>query len=312
MMAQNTSEDKEMSDLDSHETKKSSESVGASEDSWKSDFEHTLKSWKSDLEHRLEYVTDAFNKDRENGKVTTESYKEVLNSRGQQYEAMLKSARLINSTRSQAKEIEEYVVSKVETDRQDYEEGLDECKKIECWAAKQKLVNVVMALIRRGGANKGSPSRGLLALSIAAEDDKHDMVKTLTELAGAGEDFEIFDLDNSSEPQTSEKNRNLFYNISRYGSIRTVNSLYPCHEVWLCPIEAAARLGHLDMVKRLILLSKAMTKKEPECRRAFDWAVKMGHHEVVKFLIDENHIVDLNKAFYVDGLLDKADEKAYG
>jgi hypothetical protein len=106
---------------------------------------------------------------------------------------------------------------------------------------------------------------------------------------------------------------------------------------WLCSIEAAARMGHVDIVTTLIHsleakiessqekmkkevgeatmkrdLSSFMACEKRKCRRAFRWAVRMGRHEVVKLLIDRDYIVDLNKAFNVRRLLDNADVKSYG
>jgi len=249
---------------------------------------------------------------------------------------MLESAHLINRTKTQAKEIEEYVVSKVETDGQHYAEGLEECKKIECWAARQQLVNIVVALIRQRGAeslNEGvqpaSLSMGLLALAIAAETNDLKMVDALKDIGVADESLK------SREPDLSSPNTeklNLFYAKCD----TPVYELYPKHEVWLCPIEAAARLGYVAMVMKFIELreaemearqekrkkelgeakmdrmsSETMKLMKRKCRRAFDWAVKMGHCLVVLRLTNMNYIF-LNEASNVLGLLDKADEKVHG
>ncbi|KAH9573476.1 hypothetical protein CY35_01G002500 [Sphagnum magellanicum] len=327
MMAQNTSEDKEISDLDSHETKKPSESaesipVGASNDYLKSYVHKRLKDLG--LEEPSSHEKD---------------YLEFLRKRGQIYEEALGQARPLNDTRSEAervedvKRIEDLLVRKmVNADFHTYRQGQPACGRIECWAASQKFVNIVVALIRpRGADDPGSPtpmSKGLLALTIAAENNDLTMVDALMDIAVAGESFE------SREPDlfSPHPELNFFYSDCD----RPVYKLYPSHEVWLCPIEAAARLGHVDMVAKLIDLLEAkmeadqekrkkelveammekfsamMTREKLKCQRAFNWAVKMEHREVVELLIDRQYIEDLNEASDVHGLLNNADVKTYG
>jgi len=190
-------------------------------------------------------------------------------------------------------------------------------------------------------------SKGLLALAIAAENNDFKMVEALNDIAVADESIKSSEPDLFS-PHTKKLNR--FYSKCD----TPVYELYPIHEVWLCPIEAAARLGHVEMVRKLIelreekmeakmealrqenmmkvfgvaqiedgqekerfearmekILSAMMRYEKLKYRRAFDWAVKMGHCQVVLHLIDSNYVV-LNEASMVRGLLDKADEKAHG
>jgi hypothetical protein len=329
-MAQYTSEDKEISDLDSHETIEFI-SAGASN--------HDLES----------YVHKRF-KDLqlEEAPSHEEGYVDFLRERGKIYEEALGKARPLIHTRSEA-EREEYVRriedllvwNMVSADINAYRQGEPACGRIECWAARQKFVNIVVALIRGRGAddpNSGTEvlrstpiSKELLVLAIAAEKNDHKMVEALKDIAVADESFD------SREPDLHSRGDDLFdsdWNEPLY-------LMYPRHSFWLCPIEAAARMGHVDMVTRLIALqevkiksiqerqekkasemvmknefgeatmkqglSTLMRDEKSKCRRAFDWAVRMGRHEVVQLLIDRDYIVDFNEAFNVRRLLDNAD-----
>jgi hypothetical protein len=346
MTAQNTPEDKEIADLYYQETKKPSESaesirVGASND--------YLKSY---LDKRLKPAADAFDsKIQQEPQPTKAQYKAFLSSRGQVFEEALRQARTNKDTRSEAEKndderIEDFFVGVVEDDFKKYAKGRPDCGRSECWAARKKFVNIVVALIRPRGAddqkslNEGHQptpiSKGLLALAIAAENNDLKMVEALKNIAVDDESFE------SREPDLSSPHKDLFCSDSN----QPLYTLYPLHEVWLCPVEAAARLGLVDMVTKLIALrkpkiessqekmrkqeservmnyelgeetmkedlSKMMTKEKSKWRRAFDWAVRMGRHKVVKLLIDRDYILDLNKTSDVRGLLNNADVKSYG
>ncbi len=313
-MAQNTPEDKEISDLDSDETKKSCKcaeliSVGASNDRLTSYIHCRLK--EKNLQEAPPIDSDL------------ERFRQFLKRRGEVYEEALKIARPINNQRSEAemeeaKRIEEFVLKEfVKPDLEKYKEAEPHWKRIECWAVSNGLVNLVVAAIHQG--RDVDPTAGLRALAIAAEDDKNvSLINTLKVIAVADKQFEIPDFDTSKEPLSNEENRKLFYNEDEEHHARTVCSLNSDHKFWLCPIEAAARMGHVRMVEALIALREAMKlegkklDRETDYRRAFDWAVKMGRDEVVKYLIENNHIVDLNETRIVNGLLDNADEKTYG
>ncbi|CAK9857027.1 unnamed protein product [Sphagnum jensenii] len=363
MMAQNTSEDKEISDSISHETKKSSESVewisiGASN-------------------HCLESYVDKELKDfgLEEPPSQEEDYFDFLRKRGEIYEEALGRARPLEDTRSEAerkedvKRIEDLLVWKlVNADFDKYGKKLHACGRIECWAARQMFVNIVVALIRPRGPDdpksvkeglQATPiSKELLALAIAAENNDLKMVRALKDIAVAEESIE------SREPNMfflSTTERYCLYN----NCDTRVYELYPSHEVWLCPIQAAARLGLDEIVGELIglreakrkanieanteadlqkimtfygeaymegmfdggelrmyktflkekiqhLFSKMKTNEKLNYQRAFSWAVKMGHRQVVDLLINMRYIVDLNAASNVRGLLDNADVKSYG
>jgi len=336
MMAQNTSEDKEISDLDSHETKKSSESVelisfGACN--------HCLESY---VHKRLKVLGLQVPPSGE------EDYFNFLCERGKIYEEALGRARPLNDTRSEAERndderIENFFVGVVEDDFKKYAKGRPDCGRSECWAASQKFVNIVVALTRtddpKSVNERHQPtqiSKGLLALAIAAENNDLKMVEALKHIAVADECFE------SSEPNLPSPHKDLFCSDCN----QPLYTLYPLHEVWLRPIEAAARLGLVDMVTKLIALRKAkiepnqekmrkqaservvkyelgettmeeqlskmMTYEKSKWRRAFDWAVRMGRYEVVKLLIDRDYIVDLNEKSDVSGLLNDEDVKSYG
>ncbi len=333
-MAQNTSEDKEIADLDSHETTKPSESVGAIDD--------FLKQYFSRRDQLLKPST------------TADGYGSLrfLSKRGKIYEEALETALTLNDTRSENAREENYgkiegiLVGELKKDFQTYPKVLPKCGRIECWAARLGLVNIVVGLVRaRGADDPESPTRmskGLLALAIAAENNNFTMVDALKDIAVSDELFK------SSEPHLFSPNTELYSKCAT-----PVYKLYPRHEVWLCPIEAAARLGRVEMVKKLIDMREAkmtaeveagveteakreakmegkmearsrqeMKKKElfeammrderPKYRRALDWAVKMGHDNVVELLIKSNYIVDLNEACTVLGLLDNADVESYG
>ncbi|KAH8972698.1 hypothetical protein BDL97_01G005300 [Sphagnum fallax] len=337
MMAQNTSEDKVIADLDSHETTKPSESVGAVDD--------FLKPYFYRRDQLLKPSTKAG---------VLESLR-FLSKSGKIYEEALKKARALNDTWSENEreenygKIEDSLVGAVKEDFKAYPKVLPKCKMIVCWAARLGFENIVVGLVRaRGADDPESPtpmSKGLLALAIAAETNNFTMVDALEDIAVSDERFK------SSEPDlfSPNKERNSFYSECA----TPVHKLYPSHEFWLCPIEAAARLGRVEMVEKLInmretkmmaeaeakvkaeakaeakveaklearrrqemrkkeLLEAMMRDERSKCRRAFDWAVKMGHGNVVEFLINRNYIVDLNDACTVPGLLDNTHVKSYG
>ncbi len=325
-MAQKTSEDKEIADLDSHETTKPSESVGAIGD--------FLKPYFYSRDQLPKPSTEADGDD----------YFEFFGKRGEIYEEALETARSLNDTRSETErkekfgDIEGILVDEVKKDFQTYPKGLPKCGRIECWAARLGLVNIVVALVLRGRADDPeSPtpmSKGLLALAIAAENNDLTMDDALKDIAVADESFK------SSEPDLFSSNTEKL-NLLHSKCDTPVYELYPTHEVWLCPIEAAARLGRVEMVKKLIhmrdakmeakmeagqenmdkeffaamiwkILSAMMRDEKLKYRRAFDWAVKMGRFEVVHLLITGKYIVDLNQASSVHALLDKADVNTYG
>jgi len=336
-MAQNTSEDKEIADLDSHETTKPSECLGANYDFLKPYF------YRRDQLLKPSTIADGYASIR------------FLSKLGKIYEEALETALALNDTRSENEREENYgkieaiLVGEVQKYFQTYPKVLPKCERIECWAARLGLVNIVVGLVRaRGADDPESPtqvSKGLLALAIAAENNNFTMVDALKDIAVSDKLFK------SSEPHLLSPNTevNLFYSKCA----TPVYKLYPHHEVWLCPIEAAARLGRVEMVKKLInmreakmkaeveaeveaeakreakmgakmearsrqemkrkeLLEAMMRNERPKYRRAFDWAVKMGHDNVVELLINSNYIVDLNEPCTVHGLLDNADVKSYG
>jgi hypothetical protein len=358
MTAQNASEDKDISDLDSHETKKSSESaelisVGASN--------HCLESY---VQKRLEDLG------LEGAPLDEEEYVDFLRKRGKIYEEALGKARPLNDTRSEAemeedvKRIEDLLVwNMVNPDFHKYRKGKPACGRIECWAASLGLVNIVVALVLRGRADDSDSdpesltrmSKGRLTLAIAAENNDLKMVEALKDIAVADDNFESIEPDLFS-PDTKKLHR--FYSECD----RPVYILYPIHDVWLCPMEAAARLGHDDIIGTLIrrrkaemeaameakmeeekglleakmeeeegrleakmeeeegrleakmeeMYSEMMTDEKFKRRRAFNWAVKMGHAVLVENFIHKEYIVDLNEVSDVRGLLDNAHVKSYG
>ncbi len=368
-MAQNTPDDKEISDLDYYEIKKPSESaelirVGASNDDLKSYLDERLKPGADDFDRKIQPERQP----------TKEMYEVFLRYRGQVYEETLQQAPTNKATRRDTERIdderiEDFFVSVIEDDFKKYADGRPHCGRSECWAARESFVNIVVALIRpRGAADPKSVkegrqptriSKGVLALAIAAENNDLKMVEALKDIAVADESIE------SREPNLEP---NLFFHetieLYCFYSIcdTPVYLLYPSHEVWLCPIQAAARLGRVEMVRKLIGLREAKmnvnmqavmdfrrgllvtrnmlvgmeteaipeslklyfspmiqpsfsempTKEKLNRRRALNWAVKMGHREVVELLIDMRYIVDLNAASNVRGLLDTADVKSYG
>jgi hypothetical protein len=176
-----------MADLASHETTKPSESDGAIEDILKPYFDRRDQLLKPSTE------ADAY------------EYYRFLGERGKIYEEALETARPLNDTRSENEREERYgkiegiLVGKVKEDFQTYPKGLPECRRIECWAARLGLVNIVVALVRTRGSddpeslNEGlqptSMSKGLLALAIAAENNDLKMVEALKDIAVGDERF---------------------------------------------------------------------------------------------------------------------------
>ncbi len=346
-MAQNIPDDEDISDSDYYEIKKPSESaelipVGASNDDLKSYLDERLKPSADDFDSKIqpEHVR------------SKAMHKVFLRYRGQVYEETLRQARTNKATRSDTERndderIEDFFVGVIEDDFKKYANGRPDCEQSECWAARESFVNIVRALIRPRGADdrkslkeglqQTSLSKGLLALAIAAENNDLTMVDALKDIAVADERFM-----ESSEPALFSFEEMIFHHYCE----ELVYELYPSHEVWLCPIEAAARLGHVEMVTKLIELrkrkveadqekrkkelservtkhelgeatmkeelSKMMTKEKSKWRRPFDWAVRMGHTEVVKLFIDGDYIVDLNEVSNVRRLLYSADVESYG
>jgi len=218
-MAQYTSEGKEISDLDSHETEESSESVefisvGASN--------HDLESYVHKRFKDLQ-LEEAPSDEEDNVEFWVHWRKHnlrrrFLRERGKIYEEALGKARPLDDTRSEAereeyvKRIEDLLVwDKVYADFESYRHGEPTCGRIECWAAGGKFVNIVVALLRRRGAddpisgtegpqaddpNSGTEgpqptpiSKELLVLVIAAENNDLKMVETLKDIAVADESF---------------------------------------------------------------------------------------------------------------------------
>jgi hypothetical protein len=231
-MAQYTSEDKEISDLDSHETEESSESVefisvGASND----DLESYVHKRFKDLQLEDAPSDEEYNDDFFVGLRKRYLHRRFLSERGKIYEEALGKARPLDDTRSEAereeyvKRIEDLLVwDKVYADFKSYRQGQPACGRIECWAAGQKFVNIVVALLRRRGAddpnsgtegpqqtptskellvvaiaddpNSGTEgpqptpiSKELLVLAIAAENNDLKMVEALEDIAVAEESF---------------------------------------------------------------------------------------------------------------------------
>ncbi len=137
-MAQKTSEDKEIVDLDSHETTKPSESVGAIDD--------ILKQYFDRRDQLLKPSTTPGGHD---------SFR-FVSKRGRICEEALEKARALNDTRSENERKENYgkiegiLVGEVKKDFQTYPKVLPKCGRIECWAARLGLVNIVAALVLRG------------------------------------------------------------------------------------------------------------------------------------------------------------------
>jgi hypothetical protein len=250
MMAQNTSEDKVIADLDSHETTKPSESVGAVDD--------FLKPYFYRRDQLLKPSTKAG---------VLESLR-FLSKSGKIYEEALKKARALNDTWSENEreenygKIEDSLVGAVKEDFKAYPKVLPKCKMIVCWAARLGFENIVVGLVRaRGADDPESPtpmSKGLLALAIAAETNNFTMVDALEDIAVSDERFK------SSEPDlfSPNKERNSFYSECA----TPVHKLYPSHEFWLCPIEAAARLGRVEMVEKLINMRETKMMAEAEAK----------------------------------------------
>jgi len=81
-----------------------------------------------------------------------EDYFDFLCKRFEIYEAALARARPLNDTRSEAerkeddKKIEDLLVwNMVNADFHKYGQGQPDCGRMECWAASQKFVNIVVA-----------------------------------------------------------------------------------------------------------------------------------------------------------------------
>ncbi len=152
-MAQNTPDDKEISDSDYDEIKKPSESaelipVGASNDDLKSYLDERLKPGADDFDRKIQRERQP----------TEAMYKVFLRYRGQVYEDTLRQARTNKATRSDTERndderIEDFFVGVIEDDFKKYANGRPDCGQSECWAARESFVNIVVALIRPIGAD---------------------------------------------------------------------------------------------------------------------------------------------------------------
>jgi len=182
--------------------------------------------------------------------------------------------------------IEEFLVKKLLTD-ECLQRG--RCNLVACWAVRWNMVNIVLALIRRRGAAEDRTSlQKEVPLAIAVQYGHIELVKQLTKM----QDVDI-NKDNQfgvrwiQGPNIKPSNIRLLPFSHIHNPDLGGGMIYLQH---LKPIECAARMGNVEMVKILLACDRIDVNKGIPLH----CAAAMGHPGVVKELLQSQKQVDVN------------------
>ncbi|KAH9572911.1 hypothetical protein CY35_02G176600 [Sphagnum magellanicum] len=153
------------------------------------------------------------------------------------------------------------------------------CPKIECWAARHGFENIVMALIQFRGQSKFLEEEVIL---LTAVENNH--VRLVQRLIA------------TTEVDVNHGDAKIGYwkDCTSGGIIRRFTDQHD-HFCWVRPIDAAARLGKIEMVNRLLACDRIdVNKGQPLL-----WAATQGHPQVVEALLNNvKSQVDVNAVQY--------------
>ncbi|KAH9540464.1 hypothetical protein CY35_14G006500 [Sphagnum magellanicum] len=237
---------------------------GASEEVWESDLNMTFQKISDgvDVEINRELATASPDEQRNEGD------KRLALARARVYDKALGEAK--DGTR-----IQEFLVKKIHTDECLQRGG--HCAMVDCSAVRWNMVNIVLALIRwRGAAEHGTFLQKEELLAVAVEYGHVELVQHLTKMHDVNVNT------NSRVLRIIDLNQN----SARFTDSEPIS--ITIHFWFLKPIDSAARMANVDMVKSLL----ACDRIDVNMGNPLHWAAAMGHPDVVKQLLKSK--VDVN------------------
>jgi hypothetical protein len=164
------------------------------------------------------------------------------------------------------------------------------CPKIECWAARHGFVNIVMALIQFRGQGEFLEKEAILLTAV--ENNHVGLVKRLIAMPEVNV--------NRGIPKI-----NYCKDCTSGGIIRRFTDKHD-HFCWVTPIDAAARMGNVEMVNILLACDRIDVNKG----RPLLWAARWNHPQVVEALLNNvKSQVDVNAVQYWH--VDKSIRRSY-
>ncbi|CAM6069008.1 unnamed protein product [Sphagnum tenellum] len=153
------------------------------------------------------------------------------------------------------------------------------CPKIECWAARHGFVNIVMALIQFRGQSEFLEKEAILLTAV--ENNHVGLVKRFIAMPGVNVNHRVAKI-------------GYWKDYTSGGRIRRFTDRHD-HFCWVTPIDAAARMGYVEMVNILLACDRIdVNKGQPLL-----WAARWNHPQVVKALLnDVKSQVDVNAVQY--------------
>ncbi|CAK9216833.1 unnamed protein product [Sphagnum troendelagicum] len=149
------------------------------------------------------------------------------------------------------------------------------CPKIECWAARHGFVNIVMALIQFRGQSESLEKEVILLTAV--ENNHVGLVQRLIAMPEVNVNHGVANIS--------------YWNDCTSGRFTDRHD----HFCWVTPIDAAARMGNVEMVNILLACDRIdVNKGQPLL-----WATRWNHPQVVEALLnDVKSQVDVNAVQY--------------
>ncbi|CAK9872109.1 unnamed protein product [Sphagnum jensenii] len=153
------------------------------------------------------------------------------------------------------------------------------CPKIECWAARYGFVNIVMALIQSRGQSEFLEKEAILLTAV--ENNHVGLVKHLIAMREVDVNHGVAEI-------------GYWKDCTSGGRIRKFTDRHD-HLCWVTPIDAAARMGNVEMVNILLACDRIdVNKGQPLL-----WAARWNHPQVVEALLNNvKSQVDVNAVQY--------------
>ncbi|CAM6008508.1 unnamed protein product [Sphagnum balticum] len=153
------------------------------------------------------------------------------------------------------------------------------CPKIECWAARHGFVNIVTELIQFAGPGEFLEKEAILLTTV--ENNHVGLVKRLIAMQEVNVNHGVAKITYCKDCRSG-------------GIIRRFTDKHD-HFCWVTPIDAAARLGNVEMVNILLACERIdVNKGQPLL-----WAATWNHPQVVEALLNNvKSQVDVNAVRY--------------